>query len=311
MEQIDRFEILMRMSAEYMPKEYNKDIFHYTSPEGFQSILFSDSDKVTLWASRYDCLNDSSEGTIAEDVLMEVCVELKSNKEITLDQFELFSKVKTARTILLNIQDGDKIRLTRPDCNRFVCSFSKNRDSLAMWNYYSKGNKYEGFNIGFYPNCLKTTIESYFEAVEAVPHIYPVIYSKDEQKSLIRALLLKLKEFYHKDKESQIRCIIANRLLDWGLVFKNECFQHEEEVRVIIDVAKREHNVPIQYRFNSGFIIPYIELKVEKDDVSYVTFGPLHAKDLKNDQQVNIMNEILGKNDFCALVDYSKIPIRY
>ena len=94
-------------------------------------------------------------------------------------------------------------------------------------------------------------------------------------------------------------------------MFKNECFQHEEEVRVIIDVAKREHNVPIQYRFNSGFIIPYIELKVEKDDVSYVTFGPLHAKDLKNDQQVNIMNEILGKNDFCALVDYSKIPIRY
>lgn len=311
MGKLDEFEILMHMSTEYMPKEYFRYIFHYTSPQGFRSILFSDPNNVILWASRYDCLNDASEGTIAEKILKEVSSELRDRQEISSELFDLFSTVKTARTILLPVHNGCEIRLARPECDRFVCSFSENQDSLSMWNYYSKENRYEGFNIGFYSNTLKDSLEEYFRPLEAISHIYPVIYDKNEQKSLIKALLLKLKDFYQKGKESQIRCIISNRLLDWGLVFKNECFQHEQEVRVIIDVAKNEHNIPVLYRFNSGYIVPYIELKIEKHDVSYVTLGPLQSKEIQNGQQVKIMGEVLSKNNFSALVDYSKIPIRY
>ena len=39
---LEQFKILMAMDANYMPAEYDGDIFHYTSPTGFQSILFSD-----------------------------------------------------------------------------------------------------------------------------------------------------------------------------------------------------------------------------------------------------------------------------
>ena len=39
-----------------------------TSPTGFSSIMSGDLEQVTLWASRYDCLNDASEGTVVEEV---------------------------------------------------------------------------------------------------------------------------------------------------------------------------------------------------------------------------------------------------
>ena len=46
---------------------------------------------------------------------------------------------------------------------------------------------------------------------------------------------------------------------DWSLIFKKECFEHEKEVRLIVDIAK---NTPIEikYRNNYGYVIPFIEM---------------------------------------------------
>lgn len=308
---LDEFQIILSMDAKYLPDEYISEIFHYTSPQGFQSILFNNPDCITLWASRFDCLNDVSEGTIAEEILKEVCNELLQEQLIDQYLYELFSNVAPAKTTLLFLYDGDTIKATRSECNRFVCSFSKNRDSLAMWNYYSKGSKYEGFNIGFF-NCeLKTTLETYFKNKEAVSHIFPVIYSKEEQKQLVSKMLIKLKELYKKEREPQIRYIIANRLLDWSLIFKKEYFQHEEEVRIIIDVAKKEEKIPIKYRINSGLIVPYIELPIEKMCLSEVTFGPVQTSENQMSHQIKVMEELLISTNYPKSVNYSKIPVRF
>ena len=218
---LDEFQILMNMKiTDFMPTEYGMDLFHYTSPVGLNSILFGDSSKVTMWASRYDCLNDFSEGGVVGPVFQEACMELKETGEIDEYLYNLFSKVAPARTILLHYFDGKKIRITRPECDRYICSFSKNKDSLAMWNYYSKGSKYEGFNIGFFPACLKDSLHKFLYEKEAIFHIYPVIYKRDEQKKLIKDLLIRLRDYYDKEQETSIRYIISNKLTDWLLVFK-------------------------------------------------------------------------------------------
>ena len=181
-----------------------------------------------------------------------------------------------------------------------------------MWNYYSKGNKYEGFNIGFNSQSLKETLSRFLIGIEATFHIYPVIYEKAEQKRLIERLLLSLTDFYCAENISRIRAIISTRLIDWGLIFKKDYFKHEEEVRIIIDVAKRELQRPIRYRESCGYIIPYIELKLEKEDVSYVNFGPLLRQERQMDNQIAIMEEMLKGNGYTLThVDYSRIPIRY
>lgn len=308
---LDQFQILLAMDASYMPSEYGRDIYHYTSPAGFMSILFGNQDNAILWASRYDCLNDMSEGSVAEEILHEVCDDLLNEGELTQELHHLFSVVKPARTILLPHYEGDALRITRSECDRYICSFSKNDDSLAMWNYYSKGSKYEGFNIGFFPSGIETSLKSFSYGKEAAFHIYPVIYDKSEQKRLVRRLLTQLVEHYAKDQETSIRYIIANRLLDWSLVFKRECFQHEEEVRVIVDVAKQEKSIPVEYRIASGYIVPYIKLPLDKSDVSYAIFGPLQCGEDQKQHQLKVMEEMMEAKGYSVLVEASKVPVRY
>lgn len=45
---LDEFQILMGLDISYMPEKYREDIFHYTSPVGFKSILFDDKEDITL-----------------------------------------------------------------------------------------------------------------------------------------------------------------------------------------------------------------------------------------------------------------------
>ena len=312
MNNLEKFNVLMAMGAHYLPNEFDGDIYHYTSPKSFQSIMFSNEHEVTLWASRFDCLNDTSEGTVAEEMLLETSKDLLSRKEISIDLYELFTSVKPAKTILLHHDVNGDLKTTRVECDRYICSFSKNNDSLAMWNYYSKGNKYEGFNIGFYSKAIKDSLEWSLASIEAVAHIYPVVYDRNEQKRLIEGLLLKLREFYSEENIPRIRAIISTRLLDWALVFKKDYFQHEEEVRIIVDLAKREQQIPVQHRITAGYIIPYIQLKLDQDDVSLITFGPLQGDKTQIQQQEKIMNDLLTAKGFSlAFVDHSKIPIRY
>ena len=308
---LDEFQVLLALDASYMPLEYGRDVFHYTSPGGFSSILFGNPEKAELWASRYDCLNDASEGAIVEDILREVCDDMLCEEKITQDLHSLFSTVRPARTMLLPHYEGDTLRITRPECDRYICSFSKNNDSLAMWNYYSKGSKYEGFNIGFFPSCIENSLKSYLYNKEATFHIYPVVYDKAEQKRLVRRLLTQLVEHYSKDQESSIRYIISNRLLDWSLVFKSEYFRHEEEVRIIIDVAKREKNIPVEYRMTAGYIVPYIKLQLDKSDVSYANFGPLQCGEDQKQHQLKVMEDMMEAKGYSVLVECSQVPVRY
>lgn len=317
---LDEFQILMGLNISYMPEEYREDIFHYTSPVGFKSILFDDKEAITLWASRFDCQNDVMEGRIVLSVFKEVCDEMKKIGELGERLYDLIYDLPPTRTHLFIRFDkkGSPI-FTRPECDRYITCFSKNNDSLAMWNYYTKGNRYEGYNIGFSPEEICTDLEKQFSDSEIDVKIYQVVYDKDIQKSIIRKLLLKLEKNYEEKWENQIRYIVSNQLFDWSLVFKSEYFQHEEEVRIITYVAKRTKGgklekspIDIKYRDSFGLSIPYIVLKVDKALLKSVYIGPLYCEECQKQVQKNIMNERLFYNGYEEIaIRYSNIPVRY
>lgn len=311
-------EFIMKMNIDLFETGYNGDMFHYTSVSGFDSILFSDKDSITLWASRYDCLNDMSEGDIVKRVFKDVCDEMNYNGEFNEGMYDLMSNVKMTKTALLMHSVDDMIKVTRPECERFICSFSKNNDSLAMWNYYSKGNKYEGYNLGFWSQEVLDSLNKKYNDIEIGFHIYPIIYDEKEQKEKIRSLLLQLQEVYEQGDDSSVRNIISNKLWDWSLTFKSEFFQHEEEVRIVVDVVKRTKNevlekrpLEIKYRNNAGYIIPYIEIKLDKFTLNYAAFGPLQCDDAQKETQKDILNELLYNNGYNSVVGCSEIPVRY
>ena len=43
--------------------------------------------------------------------------------------------------------------------HNYIISFSQNGDSLEMWNYYTKGNSIQGYNIGFDIDKLSSCIQ--------------------------------------------------------------------------------------------------------------------------------------------------------
>lgn len=317
---MEQFQWLMGLNVSYMPEVYKDDIFHYTSSNGFNSILFNKNEMITLWASRFDCQNDVTEGKIAQLVFHEVCDEMRETGEINKELYETIYNVAPTRThLFIRFDKKGQPKFSRPECDRYITCFSKNKDSLAMWNYYSKGNKYEGFNIGFSPEQIKSELWDYFKNEEVDIKMYQIIYEKQTQKDIIRKLLLKLDEVYEKKLSNQIRCYISNQLYDWSLVFKSEYFQHEEEVRIIVYVAKRTKNgilqkgpMDVQYRNNYGLTIPYISLNLDKKILKSVGIGPLYCDNAQKENQKNIMYERLSYNGYEDIkIEYSNVPIRF
>ncbi|HAS58388.1 MAG TPA: hypothetical protein DCS64_07815, partial [Algoriphagus sp.] len=81
---------------------------------------------------------------------------------------------------------------------RHVVSFSKNGDSLSMWNYYSKGN---GYNLEIDLNKvieLNTTYDLYVVKVE-------INYDENQQIELLEKLISDFKEKSERFKEGKIR----------------------------------------------------------------------------------------------------------
>lgn len=316
---LQNFQMKLRWNETmYMPEGIPTDIYHYTSPGGFESILFRNPLEIELWASRYDCLNDISEGSLAGEVYKEVCLEMKESKEITEEFYDLIKGVPPARTMLMWHTAEGKDNLTRPEYERYICSFSKNSDSLAMWSYYSKGNMYEGFNLGFLTHTLEESVKEHLQSYETMVHIYPVLYERVKQKELIHGFITKLAECYEEGDETSVRYMVSNQLVQWSLVFKNEYFKHEEEVRLIVDVGVKKWGTPssipqlkVNYRITKGFTIPYIKLQIDKYALSYVTIGPLLCDQKSKENQVVIMEDRLTLNNYSALVQYSEIPVRY
>ena len=150
-------------------------------------------------------------------------------------------------------------------------------------------------------------------------NIYPIVYKKSEQKRLIATLLKDLEKHYEDGDETSIRYVVCDYLTKWSLLFKSEYFEHEQEVRVIVDVAQkkienviRERPLEIKYRHSCGYMIPYIELDIVKDALTSVTIGPLQCTDVQKEVQKDIMKERLESTGYGHVyVGYSAIPIRY
>ena len=311
---IDEFTGSLSLDAIPNNKTYTGTIFHYTSINNINSILFNTDNKVALWASRFDCLNDISEGKVMEKIYCQTCDKLLDENLISDETHTIFSTVTPSRneTFLIS-QNTGSIKPERLECDIYIISFSKSRDLLSMWNYYSKGNMYEGMNIGFDAEMLKKSIPTYLPKNKANCEVCSVIYEQAEQEEIIRNFLLEINEKKKLAKsDSVVRAIISMKLTSWKLLFKASHFKHEEEVRVILKVPQKYKNeFDMKYRTYSGLIIPYIPIKIDKETVSNITLGPVIGDEKQKQLQRNILHEMLSEGNYQVNEGISTIPVRY
>ena len=307
-------EFLGNLSIEDLPNyvDFDGEIFHYTALRNIESILFNSQGKIVLWASQCDCLNDISEGKIVELVYTKVCRDLKASGYITQNLFELLSGIKSSKNETFITVENDKIRSHRGEYTTYITSFSKKNDILPMWNYYSKGDLFEGINLGMDAKAILSNFPLFFANGKMRVHVSSVIYAPKEQEQIIKKFLLEIASKYKEGFESSVRAVVSMKLTSLKMIFKHECFSHEQEVRIIVDLPnKYRDDFFLKYRTNAGYFIPYIELSIDKEALKSVTLGPFRGTESQLDLQRKTLAQMLSSNQYKTNINVSKVPIRY
>jgi len=282
-------------------------MYHYTSPNNITNIL--NKDNIQLRFTRFDCVNDTSEGKYAYDVFTEVCRGLNKNKKITNEYcnflLELITDEANNKYIAHSNETlqriiGHKVKKG----NGYICCFSKNHDSLPMWNYYVKNESYRGVNIGLHSNKLRYSLEG-------VPvSLYNVVYKESELKRLFSEKIIAYRKYFsNKDvnAKSNIACYIYVLINIMKYIAKKQCFEHENEVRAIFFLDESQRGLKQEFDWTRGFAIPYIKLTFNKDAFYMLNTGPLIDSELA----INNAKEYLNSCGYRKAVDVSKVPIRF
>lgn len=310
---------------------FDDTIYHYTSPDGLEGILLKKG-YPTFRFSRFDCLNDKSEGNEIIQLYHQAIVRESSNPNISKEYLDLISDILPTENVFFSIDINSSGEEKLPTtyvwsslAETYLCSFSKAPDDLAMWNYYVKGTRYEGFNIGVCPELMIESLSpnSYHKGFKF--KLIEVIYNSDIKASIIKRLIERPYVLYESSSKSEaekeaLRSFIADYLGTLRFYFKSEYFKHEQEVRAIIMLPKEElveadNSVRpiIEYRFCNGLTIPYISIEFEhlQSMIESVTIGPVDLDSVQRKEQCIIMRDRLATSYSHVTVNYSGAPVRY
>lgn len=272
-------------------------IYHYTSSSGLEGILKSK----TLWLTRWDFLNDPSEYLYIHDIIE------KSLHDLPLDKN--FKRIIRER----NQYKKDSKLEKRPFGNTlgvYIGSFSREADSLALWQGYTKSTRTDGYCIGFDYHRI-------FEEQKLDLIVAPVIYFEKEQKGIIGRILLHLYKIYLSITENPnlshettrvVRQLFDESLVYLSVLFKHHAYQHEQELRVVYTQRSAyPYPQPEQkIRNSNGLFIPFIELPFEQKRVQSVTASPTLDPQLA----VAGLNALKKSLDYNFLSQASQIPYR-
>ena len=254
----------------------------------------------------YDDIFDYTMFFLIGDVFNTILEELKNDNKISM---KFYQEIKNANSkdSFLFYDETKKDSANALDLQYYICCFSQSGDSLPMWNYYSKSGNFEGYNIEFHRGFLAS------ERVRDRKILYNmsnVVYDRKEQEDVLRNILIKFNEFYLENVDIEyIKYVIKLLLSRLSLIFKNPCFEHEKETRIIVSLPKEETELfEIKYRVSNGCLIPYIECVFDQNDMQSITIGPLINQDLAEKTLRSFLKHNGYRHD---LINKSKVPIRF
>lgn len=226
--------------------ESNNIVYHYTSIQGLDGIINSNS----MWMTDFKYMNDYKEISHGVGLVENLVNDLEKN-DIYNNKEEYFQIWKRF------IKKGIKKRIC------ISCFSVDNGDSLSQWRGY--GNNGSGISIGFKSN-------STFWDYQPLASLRKVIYDTDEQNRILKNILHtyltvpdweenKSRKFISSKKIAK-RCISS--FYEYITYFKNNSFKDEQEVRWVyksdknyLKMAKLKKPKK-EFRISNNKIIPYL-----------------------------------------------------
>ena len=199
-----------------------KSLFHYTSNQGLEAIL----SKEALRFSDIHSLNDYAEVTTSIDVL-----------------------IKKAKEMGITLPDWYTTEMVKEE-NLYVCCFSLDSDSQAMWNYYTKDLNNKGFNISFDCKKLFKSILEHNPCLDGCEMYFGKIeYVKNYNSKYIKQIFSIFDNAFNYALSKATLCLLKNSVLS----NEEKTKQKITELELEIELYKREiesTNLKI-YSFNN------------------------------------------------------------
>ena len=285
-------------------------IFHYTSPMGLNGIISNHSIRFT----DRNYLNDYTEGRY----VMRLCLHSRCASRLPKEYRKFF------RDKCEKVYNNPNIR----KCLVYQCSFSLSGDNLALWNYYTKGEGIKGYNLCFSAQELTATLNADNTSTHSKNLIKrgKVIYSVKKQKEIINKIVLQFANAI-TEEAADVACaqlaveLLVEKLLQVGTFFKDPCFKHEEEYRLVVRPFAEWKSATNEIYFRNlgktaatyeknGLLIPYVDINFSKEALKQITASPtLNFIEV----EANLKNalQIYGYDKNSVTLCPSSIPVRY
>ncbi|WP_270312156.1 DUF2971 domain-containing protein [Ligilactobacillus agilis] len=262
-------------------------IYHYTTVESLEKIL--ESGYFLIKASDY--MNDPDEFRWASRLGKNHLEELGAGKE--------------------EIAEFDRMIESQPFKDSYIWSFTKNNDSLTLFNVYGKGM---GVSIEFDLSEVmhelamqnsngKKSLEN-FGYGDAYTFPLRVEYNEQIQKAYVNPVVeewLSAYRAYKKDpfdmKEILLHC--SKNMFLFNMIFKNPSLNHEEELRFIVLKIGDQNRIPDTVI--SG--VPYTKFNINHDLLKKVKLQT------NNSYSTDGVRALLDQNGYHrVIIQNSKLP---
>ncbi|MCL9662205.1 DUF2971 domain-containing protein [Paenibacillus hunanensis] len=288
----------------YIPDE----IYHYTSLNSLESIVKTN----TFWATESRFMNDAGEVSYFKELVIDLL-------PILLKEFPTHKEAVTKiHENLIKLLNNNKVKNLNQDDWLYILSFSKNKDSLSMWNYYGKN---DGYCIGINgEKFLQLFSDKPKEELSNEYKFYPlmadVIYDRNEQLDILFTEFDKCFVWYIDNYSVYGEsCIpdLASALLykwrDYSPFFKHPSFEVEGEYRIVFEASLLEFDP--SYRNYQGIMAPYIEVKFKNKSlpINSITVGPMIKHDQAHIGLLGWLSKLQFKDNLN--IEKSTIPLRF
>jgi hypothetical protein len=279
--------------ADFSSRPTNRNgstIYHYFPVSVAHKILTRDN--IVLRFTRSDCLNDPDEGNHAKMIFDYAAQCQFEIDEISSEYLHFLCNVEEkAYEYYQEDQDDDLIKhLYENYClgnKYYLCCFSSSFDSLPMWNYYGKGDEFEGVNI-----AINSTFVEKHQTIDDNYDIWVSSVVYNGHFETCTDLFMKYKKLFEFENcKRELAYLFCCFLEKYRLVVKSNTYDYEHEIRAILRIKNKSPFVEKSY-INQGFVKWYIDLFFDKKAYGYVRIGPLNNVEKNEDiiREISLQN---------------------
>ena len=278
---------------------------HYTTPNAVFNILSNEE----LWFTDYRYLNDSLEGEFIWDVLDKIFERNHYEKKFV----ESIKELRNEQKIRVNEIGGGF------SCEKYiyyVCSFSKNNDSLSLWNYYARTTESAGYNLVFNKAKLVNAVVEKNRLGENDYALMKVLYRESEQIKCLNPIIdffYNIWLSYRPTKRALLVIELYYLIQKLALGFKHKAYEDEKEVRLVLTLTEEDNQKfydekLVEMRVKGNYYIPYLSLSIDRNALDKIVASP-YIKDKTALESLKLLNQKLELRN--RDVVSSEIPARF